>query len=76
MTRAALIGVAGALGLRLAERPFSPAEAKTAREAFFSSATTLAMPVVSLDGTPIGDGRPGPVALALRKAFRERAERS
>ncbi len=76
VTRAALIAVAGALGLRLAERPFSPAEAKTAREAFFSSATTLAMPVVSLDGTPIGDGRPGQVALALRKAFRERAERS
>ena len=64
------------LGLRLVERPFSPAEAKAAREAFFSSATMLAMPVVSLDGTPIGDGRPGPVALALRKAFRERAERS
>jgi D-alanine transaminase len=74
--RAALITVAGGLGLRLVERPFSPAEATAAREAFFSSATTLAMPVVSLDGRTIGDGRPGPVALALRKAFRERAQRS
>ncbi len=76
VTRLALIGVAGALGLRLVERPFSPAEAKAAREAFLSSATMIALPVVSLDGTPIGDGRPGPVALALRKAFRQRAERS
>ena len=76
VTRATLIGVAVGLGLRLVERPFSPAEAKAAREAFLSSATTLAMPVISLDGASIGDGRPGPVALALRRAFRERAQRS
>ncbi len=76
VTRAALIQVAAALGLRLIERPFAVLEAKTASEAFFSSATTIAMPVVSLDGAVIGDGRPGPVTLALRGAFREHAERS
>jgi D-alanine transaminase len=76
VTRVALIYVAAALGLGLIERPFTPDEAKKAREAFFSSATTIAMPVVSLDGTTIGDGRPGPVTLALRRAFRDLAARS
>jgi len=76
VTRAALVAIAGGLGLTLETRPFTVAEAFAAREAFFSSATTIAMPVVSLDGRPIGEGKPGPVALALRRAFRERAERS
>jgi D-alanine transaminase len=76
VTRAALIDVAATLGLRLVERPFTTAEAQGAREAFFSSATTIAMPVVSLDGAPVGDGRPGPTTLALRRAFHVRGERS
>ena len=59
VTRAKLIEVAAALGLALVERPFTPGEAQDAREAFFSSSTTIAMPVVALDGAPIGDGRPG-----------------
>jgi D-alanine transaminase len=70
VTRAALIELAAGLGLTLVERPFTPEEAKRAQEAFLSSATTIAMPVVKLDGAPIGDGRPGPVTLALRAAFR------
>jgi D-alanine transaminase len=76
VTRAALIDVAAALGLRVVERPFSPDEAKAAREAFVSSATTIATPVVMIDGIAIGNGGPGPVTLGLRGAFRERAARS
>jgi D-alanine transaminase len=76
VTRAALIDVARKLGLSLEERPFTPQEALGAREAFVSSATTIALPVVSIDGQAIGGGRPGPVAPALRRAFRENAEES
>ncbi len=76
VTRAALIDFAGRLGLRLEERPFTPDEAQTAREAFVSSATTIAMPVVSIDGRAVGDGRPGTVVLALRQAFQAFAKRS
>ena len=71
VTRAALIDIAAKLGLRLEERPFTPREAQGAREAFFSSATTIAMPVVSIDGKTIGEGRPGTVVPQLRQAFRE-----
>ena len=34
------------------------------------------MPVVAIDGRPVGDGQPGPVALALRAAFHEVTEMS
>jgi len=60
----------------LARDPLALIEALGAREAFVSSATTIAMPVVSIDGQAIGGGRPGPVVAALRRAFREHAQAS
>ena len=76
VTRAALIDIAAKLELRLEERPFTPDEAQKSREAFVSSATTIAMPVVSIDGKAIGDGRPGAAVHALRQAFRTYSEKS
>jgi D-alanine transaminase len=76
VARATLLDVAHKLGLRFEERPFTREEAYNAREAFFSSATTIAMPVVTIDGVRIGDGRPGTTVLALRRAFHAVAERS
>jgi D-alanine transaminase len=76
VTRATLLDLAARNGFSFEERPFSREEAYRAREAFFSSATTIAMPVVAIDGRRIGDGRPGPLTLALRRAFRESAQRS
>ena len=76
VTRATLIEVAARLGGHFEERAFSLAEALRAREAFFSSASTIAMPVVAIDGHPIGGGEPGPVSLALRRKFHEVAARS
>jgi D-alanine transaminase len=61
-------------GLALEERAFTLQEAYAAREAFATAATQIVMPVVRIDGRPIGDGRPGPVATALRKAFHSYAE--
>jgi D-alanine transaminase len=75
VTRATLIDVAAALGLTLTERPFMPAEAYGAREAFLTAATLVVMPVVGIDGRPVGDGRPGPTALTLRRRFHEIATR-
>ena len=73
VTRATLIDVAADLGLRLELRPFTLDEAYSAREAFFSSASTIAMPVVAIDGRAVGDGRPGEVTLALRRRFHDLA---
>lgn len=58
------------------ERPFRVDEALAAREAFVTAASLLVMPVVRIDGHVIGDGRPGPVSVALRQAFHRHVELS
>ncbi|HEV2898981.1 MAG TPA: D-amino-acid transaminase [Pseudaminobacter sp.] len=75
ITRTTLLDVAAKLGLRVEERGFTVAEAKAAREAFISSATTIAMPVVAIDGDPVANGHPGSVVLSLRQAFFDIAEK-
>lgn len=74
ITRTVLMKVATRLGLTVEERPFTVAEAKAAREAFISAATTLVMPVVSIDDEPVANGAPGSIALDLRRAFHDSVE--
>jgi len=74
VTRAVLLDMVGKLGLTLEERPFSVAEALAAKEAFLSGSSATVLPIVSLDRRPIGDGKPGPVALHLRRVFHDHAE--
>ncbi|MFY9762058.1 MAG: D-amino-acid transaminase [Xanthobacteraceae bacterium] len=74
ITRTVALDVVKAQGLTVEERGFTLAEAHGAREAFETSATQIVMPVVSIDGHKIGDGKPGPVALALRREFHRFAE--
>jgi D-alanine transaminase len=58
------------------ERPFRVDEALAAREAFITAASLLVMPVVRIDGHAVGDGKPGPVSIALRQAFHHHVELS
>jgi len=74
VTRTTLLDVLSREGLELREAPFTVAEAQAAREAFVSSATTIVLPVVRIDGVAIGDGKPGPVSRRLRGAFHAVAE--
>jgi D-alanine transaminase len=74
ITRAVTMEALKAQGLSLEERGFSLDEAYAAREAFITSATQTVMPVVRIDGRPIGDGKPGPIAVALRREFHRFAE--
>jgi D-alanine transaminase len=76
ITRTVLIEGLRAEGLKFVERPFTVAEAQAAREAFNSSAVSLIVPVISIDGRSAGDGRPGPVAKRLRRLFHGWAEMS
>ena len=76
VTRANLLAYAEARQMKLEIRPFTLAEAKDADEAFVTSASTYVMPVVSIDGHAIGDGKPGSHALNLRKIFIEESIKS
>ena len=69
ITRAAVLKVAAAKGLRVEERPFTLEEALGADEAFVTSASTFVMPVTEIDGCRIGGGQVGPVARDLRAAY-------
>jgi len=72
----ALADLVGELGLTIDFRPFSVDEALAAKEAFNSAAGSLILPIVAIDGQPIGDGRPGPVTTRLRELYVEHARRS
>ncbi|HET7679983.1 MAG TPA: D-amino-acid transaminase [Xanthobacteraceae bacterium] len=74
ITRTVLLNVLKAQGLELDERPFTAEEAYAAREAFITSASQSVMPVVSIDGRPVGNGAPGLVATALRQDFHRYSE--
>jgi D-alanine transaminase len=69
ITRSVVFDAVKAQGLKIEERAFTLQEAYAAREAFVTSATQTVLPVVRIDGRAVGDGKPGPVATALRLSF-------
>lgn len=74
ITRAVLTNVLAALQIRLEERPFTPEEAYGAAEAFVTASSQVVMPVVRIDGRPIGNGRPGSISMRLREEFHRFSE--
>lgn len=74
VTRSTLMDVAMLQQLKVVERPFTVKEALDAKEAFYTSASAIVMPVVQIDGHPVGDGTPGPLTRALRARFHDAAE--
>ena len=75
VTREIVLELARDLGLTLREHPIAMAELSQASELFVTGTTTDVMPVVRLDGRPVGAGRPGPVARQLYAGLRARMER-
>ncbi|MHA7887416.1 D-amino-acid transaminase [Roseicyclus sp.] len=69
ITRAAVLRFAREAQMTVEERPFTVEEAKAADEAFITSASSFVMPVVEMDGAPIGTGTPGRVTARLREIY-------
>lgn len=69
ITRAAIVRLARESQMEVEERPFTVEEAKAADEAFVTSASQFATPVVSIDGTTVGSGQPGATAERLRDIY-------
>jgi D-alanine transaminase len=68
-TRGALIAELREAGIAYREEAFTLDEARRAREAFITSATSFVRPIVALDGKPVGDGEVGPVTRLLFDIF-------
>jgi D-alanine transaminase len=65
ITRHRVLAIAAEAGIKAELRPFSVGEAKAASEAFLSSSTSHLVPIVKIDETKIGDGKPGEVFATL-----------
>lgn len=76
ITRKAVLALAKEEGLRVEERDFTPQEAKEAKEAFLTSASTFVTAVVKIDGQELGDGKPGPLTTRLREIYIDFARKS
>jgi D-alanine transaminase len=75
VTRRALLELLKTANLALEERSFSLDEAHDAAEAFLTSSSVFLLPITRIDGTAVGEGKPGPIAQRLRELYVEHAER-
>lgn len=59
-------------GFKITERDFTLEELTDASEAFITSTTKHILPVLKIDGKPVGDGKAGPVSAHLSKSLLEK----
>jgi len=72
ITRVAIVELIHELGLPFDERPVALAELPKVEEVFVCGTTTDVQPLVEIDGRPVGNGKPGPLTVQLKKAFAKR----
>jgi branched-subunit amino acid aminotransferase/4-amino-4-deoxychorismate lyase len=66
-----IFDLARSLGIAHEEQDLLPADLSQADELYLSSTSICLLPVVNLDGLPIGSGQPGPVFQKLLTAWSE-----
>lgn len=71
VTRQAVLEVAGKLGIPVVETPFAADRLFQADEVFVTGTLTEVMPIVEIDGRPVGSGRPGSVTRRVQQGFAE-----
>jgi D-alanine transaminase len=76
ITRSSVLRFAAEAGIEVQQRSFSLEEAYRADEAFVTSASALVMPVVSVDGNSISDGKPGSMTKRLRQIYIDQMRRT
>lgn len=76
ITRAAVLRFAREAQMTVEERSFTIEEAQAADEAFITSASAFVMPVVEIDGKPVGTGKVGAVATRLREIYIEESRKA
>ncbi|MES5394615.1 D-amino-acid transaminase [Bacillus amyloliquefaciens] len=74
ITRIKLLELMKEHGIEVREKPLTEDELRGADEIFISSTTSELIPIVTLDGKPVGSGAPGPVAKTILEAFQSRIQ--
>jgi len=70
ITRAVVLDLAQKMGIRVSEGLFHVTQIKRADEMFLTSTGREVVPITRVDGKPVGNGRPGPIATRLLEAYR------
>lgn len=76
ITRMALLEILKAQNLKHEEVNFTVAELKSADEIFLSSSTKELVPVIKVDETTIGSGKPGEITKKLHQFYLEKVRNS
>ena len=71
ITREVILELASELGIAAYEQYAELEELYQAEEAFLSNSMIEIMPLIEVDGKPVGSGRPGPVTEKLMTAYQE-----
>jgi len=71
ITRGIVIELASSMGIEASEGDVAVADLLNADEAFITNSVIEILPLVELDGRPIGRGKPGEVTAWLSKAYKE-----
>lgn len=71
VTRRELLRIAAEEGLEVLEQQIAPRDTLLAEEAFVTNTALGVMPLVAIDGRPVGRGRPGPITLQLKAIYDE-----
>jgi len=74
ITREVVLELAAELAIPVVLEPITRAALSTASEVMITATTADVMPVVSVDGSRVGDGRPGGVARRLHAGLRARMD--
>lgn len=75
VTRGVVLELAPALGLDVVEDGFTVDDLVAADEAFITASTREVVPLVAVDGRPVGAGRPGRRTQAVHAAYRDEVAR-
>ncbi|MEW6182256.1 MAG: aminotransferase class IV [Bacillota bacterium] len=70
VTRAVVREIAAESGIPLEEKPLSLEDLRLSGETFLTNSVIEIMPLVVFEGNPISNGRPGPLTIRIREAYR------
>ena len=71
ITRATVLELAGGMGIKTKDIPFTACDLYVADEVFLTGTAAEIMPISSVDARKIGTGKPGPVTVALGEKYRQ-----
>jgi D-alanine transaminase len=71
ITRGLILHLSAQAGIALRRQSLKRADLSRVAELFLTGTTSEILPIVQVDGQPVGDGRPGPITRRLQEAYRK-----